>query len=201
MAQDDTYKTIRAEASYELKIERSIFIAHAREVNSEEEAKAFIAAIREEHKQATHNCYAYRIGTGSREITYFHDHGEPSGTAGKPILGAILSREATNLCVVVTRYFGGKKLGVRGLIEAYGAVAGKVIDAAGIVAKAPTSKIEIECDYPNLDRVLYQLNQYGATVITADYGQQILLTVEVNKAALGGLSDSLRSLAQVRLKN
>ncbi|MGE5578294.1 MAG: IMPACT family protein [Syntrophothermus sp.] len=201
MAQDDTYKTIRAEASYELKIERSVFIAHAREVNSEEEAKAFIAAIREEHKQATHNCYAYRIGTGSREITYFNDHGEPSGTAGKPILGAILSREATNLCVVVTRYFGGKKLGVRGLIEAYGAVAGKVIDTAGIVAKAPTSKISIECDYPNLDRVLYQLNQYGATVITADYGQQILLTVEVNKAASGGLSDSLRSLAQVRLKN
>lgn len=201
MSEDGAYKTIKGEATYELKIERSVFIAHTREANSEEEARAFVAAVRAEHKQAAHNCYAYRIGTGAREATYFNDHGEPGGTAGKPILGAILSREVTNLCVVVTRYFGGKKLGVRGLIEAYGTAAGRAIDAAGVVTRTPVSRMEVECDYPRLNQVLYLLNRHGARVLHTDYGQQILLAVEVNKAAASGLGDDLRSLGQVRVKS
>ena len=107
----ETYYTIAARATHEEKIQRSVFIGHAAPVATEEEARDFIAQIRQEHATATHNCYAYSLGAVDEPLLYYNDHGEPPGTAGRPILNAIRKTGLTNTVVVVTRYFGGKTRG------------------------------------------------------------------------------------------
>jgi len=182
-ATSDTYFTIAREATAELKIERSQFIAHALEIDSEAAAREFIARIQSEHRQATHNCFAYRLGLGNKEIVYYSDAGEPGGTAGRPILGAITSLELTNVAVVVTRYFGGKKLGVRGLIEAYGQAARLALEAGGRAERVFTREMEINCSYAELDRLLYIVNSYGGRVLTADYGTEVHLRIAIPRSS------------------
>jgi uncharacterized YigZ family protein len=178
-----SYLTVAREAVVELKIERSRFIGHACEVDSEAAAREFIARIQAEHRQATHNCFAYRLGTGKQEITYYSDAGEPSGTAGRPILGAITSLGLTNVAVVVTRYFGGKKLGVRGLIEAYGQAARRVLEEAGSIQRVVTRELEVTCSYAELDRLLYQVHSHGGKVVETDYDSEVRLKVAVPVSA------------------
>ncbi|MBO8126810.1 MAG: YigZ family protein [Firmicutes bacterium] len=189
------YKTVAKPATVEIKIEKSIFIGHTQEVETSAEAQEFIAKIRAEHNQATHNCYAYRVGWGKTEEVHFHDHGEPSGTAGKPILGAIQRLDLTNTVVVVTRYFGGKKLGVRGLIEAYGETATKVLEEAGIKIKPITESYLLEVEYPNLNSVQYYLEQAGGQITHQDFGATVHLTVALpvntSQATVSALKDKL----------
>lgn len=146
--------------SAEIKIKRSIFIAHISVARTEEDARQFVTHISQKHKQATHNCWAYRIGVDPpRE--YSSDDGEPNGTAGKPILGAIQRFDVTNTVLVVTRYFGGIKLGVRGLIEAYGEAASNVLENAGKIRGRLGSRCNIQIDYPSYSAFLYQLKGLG----------------------------------------
>lgn len=130
----DRYRQPAMESSREVKIEKSRFIASIKICSSEEEAREKLKAVSEEHRQATHNCWAYRIGT-EKIREYFSDDGEPAGTAGKPILGALQMYDVTNTLLIVTRYFGGKKLGVRGLIEAYGTSASDLLGMTEIAEK------------------------------------------------------------------
>lgn len=130
----DRYRQPAMESSREVKIEKSRFIASIKICSSEEEAREKLKAVSEEHRQATHNCWAYRIGT-EKVREYFSDDGEPAGTAGKPILGALQMYDVTNTLLIVTRYFGGKKLGVRGLIEAYGTSASDLLGMTEIAEK------------------------------------------------------------------
>ena len=130
----DGYYEPGKELEVETKIKKSIFIAQVRVCKTENEAKDKLKEIAANHKQATHNCYAYRVGI-EKVDAYYSDDGEPAGTAGKPILGAILRHDITNCLIVVTRYYGGTKLGVRGLIEAYGNSADAGLVASGIVHK------------------------------------------------------------------
>ncbi|KYH32715.1 IMPACT family protein [Neomoorella mulderi] len=176
---DASYLTVAREATAEIKIERSRFIGHAREVDSEAAAREFITRIQAEHRQATHNCFAYRLGLGKQEIVYYSDAGEPGGTAGRPILGAITSLGLTNVAVVVTRYFGGKKLGVRGLIEAYGQAARRVLEEAGSIRRVVTRELELTCNYAELDQVLYTVNSRGGRVVETDYDSKVRLKVAV----------------------
>ncbi|MBC7326365.1 MAG: YigZ family protein [Moorella sp. (in: Bacteria)] len=178
-----SYLTVARKATAEIKIERSRFIGHTLEVDNEAAAKAFIAAIQAEHRQAIHNCFAYRLGTGKQEKSYYSDAGEPGGTAGRPILGAITSLGLTNVAVVVTRYFGGKKLGVRGLIEAYGQAARRVLEKAGSIRRVVMRELELTCSYAELDRVLYMVNSRGGKMLEADYGSEVRLKVAVPLAA------------------
>lgn len=180
---DDAYFTIAGEIEREVKIERSRFIARAAGVDSEGGAKAFIGRIQQEHRQATHNCFAYRLGLGNNEVVYFSDAGEPWGTAGRPILGAIIGLDLTNVVVVVTRYFGGRKLGVRGLIEAYGRAAHLALEAGVRVKKVLTREMSIRCSYSELDRLLYLLNNCGGKVLTAEYGSDVYLKVTVPRTS------------------
>jgi uncharacterized YigZ family protein len=173
------YTTIDHPATAELTVERSRFIGHCREVASETEAKVFVAQIREEHSQASHNCYAYRIGPIDKPIEYFNDHGEPSGTAGKPILGAIQRLNMTNVVVVVTRYFGGKKLGVRGLIEAYGQTATLVLNEAGSVVRVPKFKAILVYNYSEHSLVLHRLQQVEAEIVNTEYTDLVTLEIAV----------------------
>lgn len=176
---NDSYFTVAEEAINEIKIERSRFIGHCKEVDSEEEAKEFINLISTEHRQANHNCFAYKLGWGKTELTYYSDDGEPNGTGGRPILGAINSLELTNVVVVVTRYFGGKKLGVRGLIEAYGQAARLALEKARKVKRVVTRELEVVCNYSELDRILYIVNKYGGKVLNSDYSSDVRLNIAV----------------------
>ena len=127
-----SYKTLRAENSAEFVINKSRFIGYGCPCETEEEALAFLARIRQKHKDATHNCYAYIIGLNSGIMRY-SDDGEPGGTAGMPIIEVMKARGVVNCAVVVTRYFGGILLGAGGLVRAYAQGSKAALDAAGVV--------------------------------------------------------------------
>lgn len=152
------FKTVKMPGHQEIVIKRSRFIGHAAPVESEEDAQRFIEAIRQQHPQATHNCYAYIVGERD-EWQKFSDDGEPSGTAGKPILEVIKHQGLKNVVVVVTRYFGGVMLGAGGLVRAYtdGAVAG--IEAAEQVMQVLHRTILVEVDYTWLGKLENELRQ------------------------------------------
>jgi uncharacterized YigZ family protein len=168
-----SFLTVGQSATAEIVIERSRFIGHCLEADSEAAAKSFINQIRALHSQATHNCYAYRVGGGEHPLEYFNDHGEPAGTAGKPILGAIGRLNLTNTVVVVTRYFGGKKLGVRGLIEAYGQAATAVLAEAGQIRRIPQFTVRLTYGYANHSLILHRMNQIGATILESQFTEVV----------------------------
>ncbi|HXL03650.1 MAG: YigZ family protein [Firmicutes bacterium] len=179
--------SVAKKSQYEQKIQRSVFIGHASPAADEEEAKQFIAYVREEHAEATHNCYAYRVGLCENPLTYYNDHGEPSGTAGRPILSAILKADVTNTVVVVTRYYGGRKLGVRGLIDAYHTTAAITLEQAGRIEVIPRVPLAIVCEYSELDQVNYLLSQYDTVINNTDYKDNVfheLLVPESDYAAI-----------------
>jgi uncharacterized YigZ family protein len=154
------YRTIRAEASAAFEIKKSRFLAKARPAETEEEARAFIAAAKKEYFDATHNCSAYILGQrGEKQKS--NDDGEPGGTAGNPILETMKARELTQLVIVVTRYFGGIKLGAGGLIRAYSHAAALALEQADIVRMTPCRIIAITFAYPLLGSVENLLRQRG----------------------------------------
>lgn len=193
----DLYLTIAERAQTEQRIERSVFIGFAAPAGSEDEARQFVAEIRELHRQATHNPFAYIVGTNGERIEYSHDHGEPSGTAGKPILGAIARLNLTNTAVVVTRYYGGKKLGVRGLIDAYGATASLALAAAGIVERQKKAALRLIVEYPAVDQVQYILTQHAATIIDRVFAQKVEIHAEVAESIASALREELKPFAQL----
>ena len=147
----ELYKTIKQQASAEQIIERSRFIAHAMPVSDREEADAFIAAIKSQYKDATHNVPAMVLGDKS-QIQWASDDGEPQGTSGAPIVQMLVSEGLTNLVIVVTRYFGGIKLGTGGLVRAYTSSAKLAVEAAGICSVQNVLRIICETDYTYLSR-------------------------------------------------
>ena len=154
---NEVYYEPERPVTYEEKIKRSVFIANLEICHDELEAKNFLTKITSQYRDATHNCRAYIISDGE----YFSDDGEPSGTAGRPILNAIKKSELINVMVIVTRYFGGIKLGVRGLIDAYGGVAEKALNMAGKIQKIITEKIKISLEYNSMGlitRLLENMN-------------------------------------------
>lgn len=195
----DQYLTVNKETMVTIKIERSEFLGFIKEVNSEGEAKDFITQISNQHKQATHNCPAYRIGWGKEEVVFSSDDGEPGGTAGKPILGAILKNNLTNVVIVVTRYFGGKKLGVRGLIEAYGACAQEAIQEAGIVEKILQDKLVIIASYPQLNSILYWLDKYQAEIVERIYEEYVRIGFLIRQKDSLELREKLEEFGEVIL--
>ena len=143
MQPNDQYRTIAEPAEAIYKERSSKFLAYAYPVESEEQIKGLLDALRKQYYDATHHCYAYRLGAAG-ELFRANDDGEPSGTAGKPILGQLLSAELTNCLVVVVRYFGGTKLGVSGLIQAYKESTAEVIAASRIVERTVDRRIKVD---------------------------------------------------------
>ena len=192
------YYTVAQEQTWEQKIERSRFIGQAAPVADADEAQAFIGRIKTEvHPQATHNCFAYRLGLSENPITYYSDHGEPSGTAGRPILNAILQQELTNTVVVVTRYYGGKKLGVRGLIDAYHSTALQTLRAAGRRPFRPTVTLNLALPYPQLPVVNHLLQTYEGKIVKEEYGVAVHLTVRLPENNQAALTGTLQGLPEV----
>lgn len=142
----ENYKTIKTNGIHEIEIKKSRFITHLKRVNNETEAQAFIESVRKEHWKATHNCTAYTLGLND-EIQRYDDDGEPSGTAGIPMLELLKSKEIKDVAAVVTRYFGGIKLGAGGLIRAYGGAVNEAIKAIGIVERQRQQFIDLTIPY------------------------------------------------------
>ncbi len=149
----DSYLTIEGEAEAIFKEKSSKFLCYAYHVESEEEITARLEPLRKRYYDATHHCYAWRLGPQGEKFRA-NDDGEPSSTAGKPILGQLLSREITDCLIVVVRYFGGTKLGVPGLIAAYKESAAVVLDEAKIVERTVDKRIKIDFSYISMNDVM-----------------------------------------------
>jgi len=179
---DDEYLTIEKQQQAEIKVKGSKFIATAAPVNNESEAKAFVLQVSKKYFDATHNCYAYTVGIHPAIISRYNDAGEPAGTAGKPILNVIQGKGLANVAVVVTRYFGGTKLGVGGLIRAYTDCTRTVIDHCAIVKKYIFQKLNLQFDYELTGVVMKTISQFDAKIIDTKYEKQTQLALFLRKS-------------------
>ena len=177
--------------TYEEKIKRSVFIANVSVCHDEEEARAFLNPITSQHRDATHNCRAYILSGGEE---YSSDDGEPSGTAGKPILNAIKRSGLVNVIVIVTRYFGGVKLGVRGLIDAYGDTAAKALELAGSVQRVMTKSLAVSLGYAAVGNVTRLLEGAGASGLSWEYGERVNVRADVPVNMYDSLARELEEL-------
>lgn len=165
----DTYRTLSGPATAEFKDRGSKFIAFAFPLTKEEEAKEIIKQLKKEHHQAAHHCWALVLGAG-KEFQKSSDDREPANTAGKPILRAILSADVTNVLIVVVRYFGGKLLGVPGLIHAYGTAAALVLKEATLIEKILSEQYRVRCDF-SLNNELYKCGKmFGIKLSSTEDG-------------------------------
>lgn len=172
------YKTVLNEAVCEIEEKKSRFIASVKPVTSEEEAISFINELKAKYWDATHNVYAYSIG-GNNIVQRYSDAGEPSGTAGLPMLEVIKRMNVQNLAVVVTRYFGGTLLGAAGLIRAYGKSAALGIEKAGIVVKRLCKEVRVIIEYTLFGKLQSLLLSQGYTIKDIVYEQDVELIVYV----------------------
>lgn len=174
------FRTIKEDGQVQEEIKKSRFICHAKRVYSEEEARAFITAIKKEHYKATHNCSAFIIGERS-EIKRTSDDGEPSGTAGVPMLGVLENHNLTNVCVVVTRYFGGIKLGAGGLIRAYAGSVALAVKEIGIVEIKEQAGIQIQMSYAQYQEYGNFLKEHNLMELETNFTDQVETIIFVDK--------------------
>lgn len=171
----ESYKTVRESGSKEIVIKKSRFIGHIMPVETESEAVAFIEDIKKQHWNATHNCSAYMLGERN-EIQKQSDDGEPSGTAGKPILEVIRNQGLSNVAIVVTRYFGGIMLGAGGLIRAYTDGAVVAIEAGEVITRVLHRQIFVEVDYTWLGKVENELRNKEVRIGETFFTDKVMLT-------------------------
>ena len=174
------FRTIKEDGQVQEEIKKSRFICHAKRVYSEEEARDFITAIKKEHYKATHNCSAFIIGERS-EIKRTSDDGEPSGTAGVPMLGVLENHNLTNVCVVVTRYFGGIKLGAGGLIRAYAGSVALAVKEIGIIEIKEQAGIAIQMSYTQYQEYNNFLKEHTLMELDTNFTDQVNTMIYVDK--------------------
>ncbi len=196
---DDTYKMLATDGEGLYKEKGSKFIAMAFTVHDEKEVKAAIADIRKRYYDARHHCYAYMIGP---DKSYFRssDDGEPAGTAGKPILNQILSKDVTNVCVVVVRYFGGIKLGVSGLINAYKTAAGEALENAQIVEKTVNEIYSLEFAYPLLNEVMRIMKEENLEQQNPRFEMNCYLEFSTRQKDAEKIADKFRRIFGVKIE-
>ncbi len=185
------YREPEKSSRYEEKIKRSLFIAEVFPCHDENEARLILADAVSRFRDATHNCRAYILADGSE---YSSDDGEPSGTAGRPILNAIKHSGLVNVIVIVTRYYGGVKLGVRGLIDAYGDTAMKALELCGSVERVITSAIRIAMGYNSVGNVTRILEGAGAVNMVWNYAEDVSVICDVPENECGKLAGILDEL-------
>ena len=184
------FRTIKEDGQVQEEIKKSRFICYAKRVYSEEEARDFITAIKKEHYKATHNCSAFIIGERS-EIKRTNDDGEPSGTAGVPMLGVLENHNLTNVCVVVTRYFGGIKLGAGGLIRAYAGSVALAVKEIGIIEIKEQAGIAIQMSYAQYQEYSNFLREHKLTEIETNFTDQIDTIIYVDKEEKENIKSAL----------
>jgi len=177
---DDTYRTIAEPADGIFRDKGSKFIAYAYPFRDENKLKEIIAQLKAEHPKARHHCWAYRL-TPDRSIFRVNDDGEPSGTAGRPILNVLLSQDITNVLVVVVRYFGGTLLGVPGLINAYKTATQEAIDVAEVVERTVNDVYAVHFDYLQMNDVMKIVKEYDLKVLSQNFDTSCTIHVEMRK--------------------
>ncbi|MBB2147828.1 IMPACT family protein [Pedobacter gandavensis] len=195
---DDTYKTITAPAEGLFKDRGSKFIAFAYPIRSEEEVKPILTQLRSEHGKARHFCWALRLSP-DRSVFRIQDDGEPSGTAGRPILNAMLSADITNILIVVVRYFGGTLLGVPGLINAYKSAAIEAIQAAEIVEKTVNDVYELTFDYLSMNDVMRLFKEEQLNILAQQFDNSCSIKFEVRKAQLNQVLGKIEKIDGIKL--
>ena len=186
----DKYVTVKQESHVEFEEKRSLFIGHAIHVESEEDAAAFVKAMKKEYADATHNVWAYHLKGGI--IARYSDDGEPQGTAGVPVLEAIRKSGAEDVCVVVTRYFGGILLGAGGLVRAYSHSAVIAINAAEIVTYEPFFEYELSCGYSEYQKYSNILNNDEMVIVdSTDFGAEVTVKFAVKRDRADKLLDRI----------
>lgn len=174
----ETYYTVKPEGYEEVTIQKSRFIGYVKRCETEEEAQAFIQEIKKKHSDATHNCSAYMIGEHDL-IQKANDDGEPSGTAGVPMLEVLKKKGLKDTAVVVTRYFGGIKLGAGGLIRAYGGTTSQAIEATGVVRRQLMKQIKVIVSYHLLGKLENEVRQSKYTLDAINYLENVELIIYV----------------------
>ncbi|MBR6650215.1 MAG: YigZ family protein [Clostridia bacterium] len=177
MAENGKRITLLKAAQAEIEEKKSIFIGYAAPVSSEEEAKAIVAAKKKEFSDATHNVWAYYLDGGIH--VRYSDDGEPQGTAGIPVLNVLKMSGATDMVVVVTRYFGGTLLGAGGLVRAYSASAKAALDAAGFAYMENYTIFSLTTNYSDYQRLADKLPKMGAVIDDTDFGGDVTLTIAI----------------------
>ena len=174
------YLTLRKESSDEFIEKRSRFIGYAKPVTTQDEAMDFINQIRSKHWDATHNVYAYVLREG--QARRYSDDGEPSGTAGVPVLDVLLKENITDCVVVATRYFGGVMLGAGGLVRAYSHTSKIAVEAAGIIKMSVCSVMSVSCDYNFYGRLTSLIPEFGGITEDTQFGENVTVSFYLPKA-------------------
>ncbi len=198
---DDQYRTIDKSSTAELKVKGSRFIARVDLVSSVAEANEKLNHIRKEEHAATHNCYAYVVGTPADKAEFkYSDDGEPNGTAGKPIYDVVTGSGVTNLLLVVTRYFGGTKLGTGGLVKAYSEAARLALESAGVKEQFITDRVKVEIEFSAYDNLVKALSRLGARQIKADFSDIVALELEIRQSKTAQLVGEITELSKGKAK-
>ena len=183
MSEPDYYQTIEKTSFAEYKDRGSKFIAYAYPVQTTDDCKQWLQQLKKEHPKAVHHCFAYRIGWDGNQFRV-SDDGEPSGSAGRPILGQIDSKQLTNVMVIVVRYFGGTLLGVPGLIQAYKSATAMALQLMPVVQKPIEVLYELHFDYTLMNEVMMVVKQFNCTVAAQEMQLFCLLKIGIPKARM-----------------
>ncbi|WP_203234962.1 IMPACT family protein [Mucilaginibacter terrigena] len=194
---DDTYKTIAQPAESIFRDRGSKFLGYAYPVTSDNDLKAIVASLKAEHPKANHHCWAIRLGI-DRSVFRVNDDGEPSGTAGRPILNTLLSRNITNVLVVVVRYFGGTLLGVPGLINAYKTATEMALDAAQVIEKTVNDIYTITFDYVQMNDVMRIIKDEQLQILEQLSELNCTIKFSVRKTQVEGVMSKLNKVSGVK---
>jgi uncharacterized YigZ family protein len=197
---DDQYHTIEKTTEGLFRDKGSRFISFAIPVTTETEVKEQLDLIRKKYHDATHHCYAFVLGS-EKSAWRINDDGEPSGTAGRPIYGAIQSADLTNILIVVVRYYGGVKLGVPGLINAYKTAAKEAIGRATVISKTVMETYRIDYPYDLMNDVMKILKDEGTTVISTEFGMTCVIEFAVRRNDSNKLTDRFGRLSSLRVSH
>ena len=195
----DTYKTISASSEGIFRDRGSKFIGYAYPIHSEEEVKGLIQALKAEHPKARHHCWALRLSP-DRNVFRINDDGEPSGTAGRPILNTLLSQDVTNVLIVVVRYFGGTLLGVPGLINAYKTAAQEALAAATIIEKTVNDQYRLTFDYLQLNAVMKLIKDQEIMVLSQQMDNSCEFIVEIRQAEVNKIIAGLEKIPNLNIQ-
>ena len=199
MMTEDTYKTIVAPAEGIYTEKRSKFIAIALPVRTVDEVKGWLDTYQKKYYDARHVCYAYMLGPERKDFRA-NDNGEPSGTAGKPILGQINSNGLTDILIIVVRYFGGIKLGTSGLIVAYRAAAAEAIGAATVVEKTVDEEVTVLFEYPMMNDVMRVVKEEGPEIVEQGYDMDCRMTLRIRSSLMPRLRARLEKVETLRIE-
>ena len=196
-----TYKTIKENSQHEIdKIKGSRFIGTMIKVSDKKEAESELELIRKKNYNATHNCFAYIVGTETDLVSRFGDDGEMSGTAGKPMMLVLGSSGITNVLLIVTRYYGGTKLGTGGLIKAYTQASKEVISHSEIIDIEIKDEVGFNYDYDYTSMVMNMINRYEANIVEEKYGDNANVRIKINKAFVQNFTDEIFDKSSGKIK-